>query len=154
MLSSLIWIVGSQQGCMGGLDDCIIHGVYPDKQSAIQCIIDLQRDAPSDVFGLIPLPLGSNVHVGFSVNPDWRWYQPLDGSSGDEDGGGDSEAAWAQRVFSGSDSEAFGCSSCSGGSSMASDASMVRVVEQRQQKAHMTLLHRGARLSAPCNLAA
>lgn len=132
----MVWVVGSQQGCMGNLDDCIIHGVYPDKQSAIQSILDLQRDAPSDVFGMIPLPLGTTVNVGFNVNHDWRWYEAADGSEDD---------GWT-------DVSSVGGGTCS--SACTSDASMVRLVEHHHQKVHMSLLHRNARLSAPCNITA
>jgi hypothetical protein len=67
---------------MGTLDDCIIHGVFLDKHSAINCITQMQIEASSDTFGLIPLQIGTQVNIGFNLNQAWRWYKPLKG--GDE----------------------------------------------------------------------
>jgi hypothetical protein len=75
--SSPAWLVGSQQGFLGNLDDCIIHGIFTDKALATACISHMQNEYPNDTFGLVPVPLNRNVHLGFNLNHSWNWYKPL-----------------------------------------------------------------------------
>jgi hypothetical protein len=109
-----VWVVGSQQGHLRAVDDCIIHGIYNGKQAAMQCVLDLQRAAPADVFGLIPMRLDSRLDVGFSLNHDWRWYEPKEPTPEPDDGGWDV----------GSDF----------GSSVSSDASLVRAFDRAYKR--------------------
>ncbi len=78
-MSPQVWIVGSQQGFMGSLDDCIIHGIFQDRVSAMVGVARLQKRCPSDTFGLICVPTGVEVHVGFNLNSAWTWFKPQDG---------------------------------------------------------------------------
>ena len=82
---AFVWIVGSQQGFLGNLDDCIIHGVFPDKQTAIANITKLQEKSPLDSFGLIPIPIGLEVNIGFNMNQSWRWYKPIQADESETD---------------------------------------------------------------------
>lgn len=77
MSSSYAWLVGSQQGFLGNLDDCIIHGIFMDKASATACISHMQNEYPNDTFGLVHVPLNCSVHLGFNLNHSWKWYKPL-----------------------------------------------------------------------------
>ena len=76
---TIVWLVGSQQGFLDQLDDCIIHGVFPDKVSGVACIMELQLQSPNDTFGLIVIQMGKRCNVGFSsLDSSWIWYKPLE----------------------------------------------------------------------------
>lgn len=72
-----VWIVGSQQGYMNNLDDCIIHGVFTNRGAAQACINDLQQASPMDTFGCAQVQLDTEVFLGYSINHGWEWLKPL-----------------------------------------------------------------------------
>jgi hypothetical protein len=85
--STVMWLVGSQQGCFGTLDDCIIHGIFHDKTDANACIEHLQNRNPEDMFGLIAIPISRPVHVRFNLNQSWHWFKPLQSNDTQSTGG-------------------------------------------------------------------